>query len=253
MPSYIPHRYPVDLTGVNPSNLVPNEPVVLTSQGVRVVSPMYAPYFKDSLVIVDAVTSQQLISTQFKVLNLVTVPTAQLVPGKEVYDNIIITDRTVNNNLLITYQSIGGDYTRSFDTAKILLDSLFSDSRPVTWPNVTNKPEVFSPTLHTHAVGDIFSWEFVCLALERLRAVLVLSDSISDYEVLSYLDSRIAVIQAQAVTTINTPVASAVAASNTAAGVAANALALAQYCNTNVSAAQAAASALLAAYVAGIP
>lgn len=46
-------RYPLDLTGENPSNLVVDDVQHLPINGGRVISPAYSPFFVDSLIIED--------------------------------------------------------------------------------------------------------------------------------------------------------------------------------------------------------
>ena len=42
-------RYPLDPTGVNPNNLVIGELAVLQTRPVRAITPIYGPFFSESV------------------------------------------------------------------------------------------------------------------------------------------------------------------------------------------------------------
>ena len=189
----LPPRFAVDYTGTNPDNLVPHEPHTLTAAGLakRAVVPLYGPFFKDSVVVTDEATQQILNSSQYHYFNLVPILTELAPVGKEVYETIVITDTAVSASVTVSYQSVGGYTTQSMTAIKELLDLLYSDSRPVLWPNVLDTPD-FTPTPHRHAISDGVGYEQLTVTLERLRQVIIMADSIGDDVILQYIDDRIA-------------------------------------------------------------
>lgn len=189
----IPPRFAVDYTGTNPDNLVAHEPHALTAASLtkRAVVPLYGPFFKDSIVLTDTATQQILNTAQYHYFNLVPILTELAPVGKEVYETVVITDSSVSANITISYQSVGGYTTQSMTAIKDLLDLLYSDSRPVLWPNVLNTPD-FTPTPHRHAISDGVGYEQLTVTLERLRQVIIMADSIGDDVILQYIDDRIA-------------------------------------------------------------
>jgi hypothetical protein len=112
--------------------------------------------------------------------------------GKEIYNIILIVNELVSPNVAIDYQVLGGEYSQTSEATKPLIDALYSDSRSVTWNNVTDEPSQFNPSHHLHAVGDVIGFEYVVAALERIRNVLLTASSLSMDKTLSYLDIRLA-------------------------------------------------------------
>lgn len=179
-------RYPLDETGTSPDNLVLNEPHELGSRQVRCIALHYGAFFTESLRVRDAATGQLLTADQYYPAELYAVPTALY--GKEICAIIVITDPTVSGNVLVDYQVLGGYYGASTQAIIQQLDNLNLDDRPVSWPNVIDKPSEFPPTWHYHDAGDIFGFEFVVQALDRIRDAILMGDQASHDEIYRYID-----------------------------------------------------------------
>lgn len=193
-----PNRYPVDLTGTAASNKISSEPVMLTTRKVRVFSPLQAPFFAKNIIIVDTATGQPLTATQYKCYNLLEVPTKLAGIGNEVYSCVVVTDQGVSNNLIITYQTVGGDYVSGFDSIVRLVKDLTQDSRPVTWDNVIDRPTQFEPNQHLHPVSETIGWEYLISAIQQLATVLMLGDDVKKDFILQYIDAALANSNAEA-------------------------------------------------------
>lgn len=191
MTTLLPTPYPVDLTGEAPSNLIVGEPHAMVRKATRVIAPTHAPFFKKNLVITDTATSVALTTTQYRVLNIVSLPSAMAGIGNEVYATVAITDEAVSDNVQLTYQTVGGEYTRSYETIRSLIDTLSADTRPSAWPNIVNTPDNFDPSLHFHAVGDVIGWEYVASSLEEIRNVMLLGDELGNDALLRYVDQQL--------------------------------------------------------------
>lgn len=187
-----PNRYPVDLTGVAPSNAVVNEAVTLNGAKRRVFVPQNAPYFGNSMVITDANTGHVLTSNQWKPFCMIASASMRTDIGFEVYSVAVITDQSVSNNLLINYQTIGGDFVCGFDNILQLLTDLSADARPITWPNVLDAPASYPSNQHYHSLNDTIGWEYVVSFLEQLKTTIVLGDSLKRDAVLAYIDEALA-------------------------------------------------------------
>jgi hypothetical protein len=195
-------RYNLDPTGVSSNNLVQGEQHTLVSRLVRTIVPTYGAYFAESMIITDLATNKQLVrGAQWYPGELYDVPTAKY--GKDIYALLVITDTTVSNNVSIQYQAIGGEYS-SVDPALLqLLDTLSIDNRPIAWPNIINKPEQFPPSMHLHDIGDVYGFEYVTHALERIRQAIELGDQVSHDQIYKYIDNKFILfaVQVQALIT----------------------------------------------------
>lgn len=187
-------RFNVDLTGTNINNKVIDEPHLLANRIYRSIAPTYGPYYTESLVVVDGSTNTTLVrDTHYKCLDVAGIPTAQ--SGKEICTIIVVIDQSINSNILITYQALGGQYERTHEAIKLLVDNLLTDNRPVSWPNILNRDTEFTPSHHLHRVGDAIGFEYVTVELERLKNAILLGDEIAHMEILGYVDANIAALR----------------------------------------------------------
>lgn len=175
MPSQPVVRYVLDPTGVNPNNAVFGELQTLTQLQIRAVSPTYGPFFTDSVKIFDHVTNRELIrNEEFKFVEILQDATMKF--GKEIAQLILITNPDVSPQVRLNYQVLGGLYQKSTEALVNIYNTFLQDDRPVDWINVLNKPYEYPPTLHRHLLEDIYGFEPVIVALERVRNAITLSD-----------------------------------------------------------------------------
>jgi hypothetical protein len=125
----------------------------------------------------------------YKCLDVVGIPTAQ--SGKEICTIVVITNPSVSNSVRLNYQALGGGYERTFEAIKLLMDNLMSDTRPVSWSNILNRPTEFEPSHHLHRIGDVIGFEYMVAELERLKTAILLGDEIAHMEILTYIDVSI--------------------------------------------------------------
>ena len=179
-------RYPLDATGTNPNNLVVGEPHTLQNRTIRVIAPTYGAFYSESVIIKDLNTNTNLLTTQYKATELYEFPTGRY--GKEICGVILITDINVSNNVEITYQALGGDYSTNADAVANMLLTLDLDNRPVSWPNIFSKPSEFVPAMHYHDIGDVYGFEYLVHAMERVRTALIAGDAVAHDEIFRYID-----------------------------------------------------------------
>jgi hypothetical protein len=169
------YRYALDYTGENPDNKILNE--IHTSSGARngVIVPHYGAFFADSVIVRDVSTGLELKRGKDKdyIVGEVSVePT--MITGKEVCNTILAINQNAINDFSIDYQTIGGQYLN--------LEPVISEHSgivyvgPVDWNNILDKPDKFPPTLHPHVLGDVYGWEYLVEALERIRQAIIMSN-----------------------------------------------------------------------------
>lgn len=172
----MPTTYPLDLTGVAPSNIVTNELHTFPTPSSRFFIPSAGPFFTIGLVVRHGVTNVLLQpDTQYKILHLHR--EASLASGKEVCAIIAIVDPVIPS-VRISYQVIGGIYS---DTASVIQDLLDSNpiepSDTVSWQNILGAPVQFPPTEHLHHFDNIYGAEELVAVLERIRMAIAAGDS----------------------------------------------------------------------------
>ncbi len=190
------YRYPLDGTGISPDNLVVNEEHQLSNRTIRCVAPTYGGFFATGVKVVDANTNVTLVhgrNADYVFGELFEFPTGRY--GKEIFGLIVIKKPGVTK-VKITYHALGGDYSYSMDAIIAMIDNLNLGERPTAWPDILGKPLLYDPASHFHDLGDIYGFEYVVHAIERLRAAVLMGDTASHDEIYQYIDDTSAELTA---------------------------------------------------------
>ena len=168
-------RFSYDATGINPDNLINGEVHALSLHSVRAVAPVYGPFFSASVQVFDNGTDQILTrGVDYQLVEMLEDITLRL--GKEVCNLILILNTNVSSNVRLNYQVVGGMYQNDASSLINMYETVLLDNRPVAWENVLSKPLAFPPTTHLHNLQDVYGFEPLVGALERVRNAIVLSD-----------------------------------------------------------------------------
>lgn len=154
--------YPLDTTGVNPSNRVRGEFQTLSpptqSDNFHFIIPKSGPYFRDSVKLIHVSTGRPLIrgidwepGHHFHSASYET----ESVQGG-IYQSILFLDRTLSGQIhLEEYQVLGGTWSLDENTILEILSNKLYDPRTITYEQVSGKPEVFPPIEHMHPADDM--------------------------------------------------------------------------------------------------
>lgn len=193
------YKYPLDLTGHNPNNLVLGEPKKLPDGLNRAVVPNYGAFFTDSLRVREVSSGRLLVPKEdYQAVQLYQEATQK--SGLEVCAVVVVTNTSVDSDIEIDYQAIGGEFSYSVSGLRNLLDDLDLDSRPVRWGDVLGKPNAYPPAPHLHDAGDLYGFEYLVEAIDSLRHAIMVGqeaalDELRDY--IAVLESRIDALKAQ--------------------------------------------------------
>lgn len=168
-------RYPLDTTGINPDNFVSGEVHHLVDRQKRAIATTYGPFFNDSVSIVE-VNTNRILTHGVHYVFAELYQGATLKYGKSVSGVIIVIDSNVLPDVSISYQVLGGEYSYSTDALVNLLNAKIDDDPTISWYNIIGKPDLLPPSQHLHDVGDVFGFEYVVQALERIRNAILWSD-----------------------------------------------------------------------------
>jgi hypothetical protein len=160
-----------------------------------VIAPTYGAFYTQSLSMVDLATGQTVTKgVSYIAIEMYEVPSAKF--GKEVCSLILITDPAVSNNVAITYQAVGGEFTSSTEAILAQIAALNLDDRPVNWGSIIDKPSAYPPSHHLHDIGDVYGFEYMVHALERIRVAIEQGDTASHDEIYRYVDAAVAELEA---------------------------------------------------------
>lgn len=184
-------RYSLDLSGNNSNNLVVGEVHALAAVAPnRTIVPEYGAFYTESLV----VRLEGSLTNLQPGIDFDYVPThlhqeATHLSGKEVCQLIVIINQALMGNIVIEYQSVGGEFSVSTNALQQLIETLQLDERPVVWGEIIGLPNDFPPSSHFHPLSDFYGFGNVVDALEGIRQALLASGAPDFTEIYQYLAS----------------------------------------------------------------
>lgn len=185
-------KYDLDLSGTNPNNLVSGEVHTVPLNNSRAFATNYGPYYSDSVVV--KVKATGVVLTQgvdYQCLYLYPEATAR--SGKPVNAVIHIINESVDGDVMVDYQVVGGEYSSNAYALEEIIAALEIDNRAISWANITNKPVTFPPEPHLHPATDLYGFEYLVDAVNDLTSAVLLGDTASHDQI--YL--RIATVKKQ--------------------------------------------------------
>lgn len=191
-------KYPLDLTGTAPSNLITGEPHDLSNLSQKAFLLNYGPFYVNSLVVRNKANGAILTpKTQYVATQMFTDMTLRT--AKDICSVIVITDKTLPANLQVTVdaQMLGGEYSTSVDAVQQMIDALDLGNQPVKWLDVLGRPIQFPPAPHYHDLGDVYGFEYMTAALERIVQAIYVGDEAQLAAIYQYIDHEIGVVAAQ--------------------------------------------------------
>lgn len=189
-------RYGLDPTGINPDNLVMDEAHQLANRRIRAISPVEGAFYSDNLVVREAGTGR-LLTKGLHYVPAGYYRTISEMYGKAVYGFILVKDPSVQPDVLITYQVVGGIYSGTTETLKNLLEQHRDDGTEFNYYDVIGRPDLFDPTPHLHSVSDGMGFEYMVHALERLRNAILWADSSTYQDIYTYVEGLLADVDAR--------------------------------------------------------
>jgi hypothetical protein len=165
----IVQQYKTDITGTNPDNQILDEPKhIEAGEWTRIIVPLHAPFFVDSLVIHTLDGSPLTLNKDYRIFRLMSrltelcaTPVACMI---ELID-LMITD------VLMDYKVVGEFSLIDTDMLQLITSAVIND-RPVLWDNLKDKPVVFPPVLHSHSlITDIVAWQDVIECMDLFLAM----------------------------------------------------------------------------------
>ena len=180
-------KYPLDLTGRSPNNLVIGEPHTLDNNGrgeLRVFVPNYGAFYTEDLVVRDANGATLAPNVDYIATYLYEEPTTR--SGLEVCGAIVVTNPNVSATVYADYQVVGGDYAISTNALEQVLQTLNDAEQPVEWGAIIGKPSVYPPGGHLHALWELYGFEYIVIQLERLQQAILAGDQAMHESVRAY-------------------------------------------------------------------
>ena len=165
--------YPLDLTGVAPTNLIENELHTVSESHYRdyfFIVPNFSPFYIDnfSAKITTNGNTRELVEDvdfSFAIPYIAGTRTT----GKAMYGAITLHNLEMNGILSLTYQTVGGDQVADrLYVLTILADKAYNP-RTTIWELLTNVPNAFPPLPHYQDYDEFYGQEEVVNQLGAIR------------------------------------------------------------------------------------
>lgn len=183
----------LDLTGFAAANLVSNEAHSLTRKKNVALTTLNGPFYTSSLKIVHCVTNYELRKNiDYKILQ--PMETLSVLTGKQIAGVVLIHNAVVHQNIAITYQAVGGEF--STDSASLVeyLNQLSGEEVGFSWHNILIEE---SESIKELEKLDKFDFHFLCYSLEKIRNAILWSDSEYHERIRDYLEKILDSIEQQ--------------------------------------------------------
>lgn len=166
--------YPYDPTARATSNRIENESITVIPPtqvtDYSYVIPRAAPYFAETLVVKDGKTpGARTLVENVDYWCVIDFLSASVGLGKRIAVGIALLDPSYSGTLYVSYQTLGGNFTIADYS---VLEELIRERyvvKHVSYEQLINLPEGFSPEWHQHEVGDMVGMTPVVSTLEGIR------------------------------------------------------------------------------------
>ena len=179
MPIPGPNVYAVDYYCSNPDNLISGEEHTITAANnasYHYIIPQFAPYYPESLIVQHRPNGS---NSYTRLMPGTHYNTAlpyiglTLASKKNVYGAISFVDLQLEGTILITYQTVGGNYTLDLNQLTEIVANIVYNPRITSWDSISNAPSTFPPMLHTWTPADMVGEGDILQVLSDIRDALL--------------------------------------------------------------------------------
>lgn len=169
--------YPIDYTGQAASNLVVDEPQVLTvinSDPFRYFVPNFAPFYVNNFKIVAKSATGSDIILKYGIdydFNMKYIGATRAI-GLVVYGGVTIINRNIQGTVYVTYQCLGGKYSADRNYVIQTIAENNYNPRMVAWDQVTSIQETFPPTQHAQDIDTFTGLRDLIDSMNELTAAV---------------------------------------------------------------------------------
>lgn len=185
--------YPLDLSGVAPSNLVKDELHTVSSSQYNdhhIIVPNFAPFFVDNFKVVLRLNgSERTLVEDVDYSFALSYVTGTRVTGKNMYGAFIIHNLDMSGILELQYQTVGSDQICDRLYVLTQLADKAYNPRTTIWDIITNAPTAFPPTPHYQDYDTFFGQDQVVSKLGEIRDAIISNSSLTREEIQTFLQN----------------------------------------------------------------
>jgi hypothetical protein len=182
--------YQLDPTGTNPNNLITNDIFSVVPNQNTAIVPSQGLYYADSLIVTDNNTGALLVrNTDYICIELSGEMTGKY--GQEICNAVLFLGTNGTTEINLTYQCLGSLAGAEVPQMQQLLQNVTATSSQLDWFNIVNKPLLYTPNNHVNMLSDIYGFEPVVYAIERLTDILKLGQIGNNQLILNYVNNQL--------------------------------------------------------------
>ncbi len=195
--------YPLDPTGSSPNNLIVGDIETVIPNENTAVKPIYGFYYAGSMIIKDNNTNQTLVRGEdYLCVELSGEFTGKY--GQEICGMVLFLGTNGTTQISMSYQCLGGHGQFLPNNISELYQNITSSPQLLEWNNILNKPLQYTPNNHVNMLEDIYGFEPIVYALERIRGLLQIGNTQSYQNLMAWVQDKVNAIQAPIVETRKT-------------------------------------------------
>lgn len=174
----MPVTYPFDPTGLAQTNLIPDEPQILTETNddtYRIIIPDFAPFYQDNFALVHYEgdgASRPLINGIDYTLVMPYVSASRSI-GKNLFGAVAMNTKLVQGHLGVTYRCLGGPWVADKNWVLEQLIQKIYNPRVVFWDQITNVQQTFPPVNHSQDYDTIYGQRAVIDSINNVIAAIL--------------------------------------------------------------------------------
>lgn len=184
--------YPLDLSGVAPTNLVNDELHSVNEAQFRdyyFIVPQFPPFYVDnfqlSLVSGSSVT---LLNEDVDYSFALPYVTGTRHTGKQMYGAVTLHNLQMNGILKTRYQTVGGDQVADRLVVLSALADKAYNPRTTIWDTLTEVPNAFPPVPHYQDYDDFKGQDAVVQKLAEVRDAILANSSLTSEKISTFLN-----------------------------------------------------------------
>lgn len=182
--------YVLDPTGTSPNNLVSSDIFSVTPNSNTAIVPSAGMYFASSLIVKDSNTGALMTrNVDYICIELSGEMTGKY--GQEINAALLWLGTNSTVSISLQYQCLGGGNAYNSAQLQELIQNTNLNSQQLEWSNILNKPNLYTPNNHVNMLSDIYGFEPVVYAIERLSNVISLGNTASYQALMDWITGQL--------------------------------------------------------------
>lgn len=183
--------YVLDPTGTSTNNLVSNDIFNVTPGSNTAIVPTAGMYFSISLIVTNSINGTIMTrNVDYICIELSGEMTGKY--GQEINGAVLWLGTTGVTSVSLQYQCLGGDTAYDNTLLQELIQNTTLTSQQLEWSNILNKPNAYTPNNHINMLSDIYGFEPLVYAIERLSKLVNLNNTVSYQSLMDWVTSQLA-------------------------------------------------------------